>query len=187
MALKLDHTLTLEKQPGEWSVFGQTCSEVDTTGTRTEWRLGNQGHPDLVIHDTRWRNGERDVVISRPEDVPPMPKPLSALLGRRRSQVVPHGEFLRMAVVLVHPDSNGWPKRRFCSLEELQDACGPQLFGALHDHGVTRIDTREAILGDDSRQRNRLLALLDPAEESAPIVLYTVTHIVPTLKHIAWL
>ncbi|NNN34503.1 hypothetical protein HLK59_29915 [Streptomyces sp. S3(2020)] len=92
-----------------------------------------------------------------------------------------------MAVCLINPDAKGWPRKTFPSTDEVRGACGPDLFQALYNHGVVDIDTREAILGDDTRQRNRLCALLDPATESAPIVLYAVTHVVPTLRHIRWL
>ncbi|MEU5193645.1 hypothetical protein AB0G86_06215 [Streptomyces scabiei] len=187
MTFQLGETLTLEKQPSEERVAGQTCSRKYSTGSRREWRLGVRGRPDLVLHDNRWDNGERDVVIARPEQVPPLPNPLSALLGKKRSQVDPHGHRLRVAVCLISPDANGWPTKSFPWLHEVQAACGPDLLQKLYDHGVTDIDTREAILGDDTRQRNRVCALLDPAKETAPIVLYTVTHVVPTLRHISWL
>jgi hypothetical protein len=187
MTFQLAETLTLEKQPSEERVEGQTCSRQFSTGSRREWRLGVHGRPDLVLHDNRWDNGERDVVIARPEQVPPLPNPLSALLGKQRSQVDSHGHRLRMAICLIRPDAKGWPRKTFPSIDEVQGTCGPDLFQALYDHGVADIDTREAILGDDTRQRNRLCALLDPAKESAPIVLYAVTHVVPTLRHIRWL
>jgi hypothetical protein len=179
--------ISLEKSPLEEKIDGQTCSKEFSSGTRTEWRLSISGQSDLFIHDQRWHNGERDVVIARPELVPPMPNPLSALLGKQRSQIDRHGDLLRMAVCLVAPDDKGWPKKTFCTLDELDGACDPVLLDAVYDLGVTTINTREVILGEEGRQRNRLCALLDPSMECGPIALHVLTRVVPTLRHVDWI
>lgn len=92
-----------------------------------------------------------------------------------------------MAVCLILPDGEGWPRQKWCTADQLLDVCGTEVLEALNGHGVSRIDTREAILQEDGRQRNRLCALLDPDDEVAPVALYAVTHVVPTLKHVGWL
>lgn len=169
---------------------GETCSKEVSTGLRTAWRLSIAGRPTLSIHDTRWTNGERDVVLARPAELPPMPKELSNLLARRRSGIEAHdgGPRLRMAVYLVGPDDKGWPRKRHCGLDELRDACGLELVDECFRLGVIRIDTREALLRDDNpAHKNRLCAVLEPTQDCAPIALYVVTHVVPTLKHIGWL
>ncbi|MGD9485197.1 hypothetical protein WDH52_18435 [Streptomyces sp. TRM70308] len=144
-------------------------------------------HPEITIYDTRWDNGERDIVIARPDAVPPLPKPLSALLGRKRAGVYEHGESLRMSVCLVRPDGNGWPRASWCRSWELVAECGHEILDALYELGVIRIDDCETVLGDDSRQRKRLCALLGPDAEAAPIALYVVTRVLPTLRHVKWL
>ncbi|MFI1563840.1 hypothetical protein ACH4ZX_12405 [Streptomyces sp. NPDC020490] len=190
---KLGSSLTFSKEPGSSPIEGETLSGAFSTGIATVWHLGISGHPDLLVHDRQWRTGERDIVTARPTQVPTMPKPLSALLGKKRAGVdnwEDRGRWQhRMAVYLVlpDPDREGWPKQKWCSADELVDACGAELLDALGDHGVTKIDTRETILGEEGRQRNRLCALLDPASEVAPVMLYVTTRVVPTLKHIEWL
>jgi hypothetical protein len=158
-------------------------------GTRTDWRLSVDGRPDLVVGDTRWNSGEREVALIRPEQVPPLPRPVSALLGKRRCKVDAHGDRLRMAVGVVKPDGVGWPRTTWPAMDTLLDICGRDYYEAVFDHGVTQIDTREVILGDDSNHRSRLCALLDPSDEVAPTALYVVTHVVPTLKDdsVGWL
>ncbi|MGW6891049.1 hypothetical protein [Streptomyces chartreusis] len=191
MTYKLGGGLTLSREPGTTRVTGETCSGEVSSGLRSQWRLSVDGHPDLLFHDTAWRTAERDVVTARPSQVPMMPKPLSALLGRKRSGVRRLAErgrlHLLMAVCLILPDGEGWPRQKWCTADQLLDVCGAEVLEALNGHGVSRIDTREAILQEDGRQRNRLCALLDPDDEVAPVALYAVTHVVPILRHVGWL
>ncbi|WP_405889862.1 hypothetical protein OG427_07390 [Streptomyces sp. NBC_00133] len=191
MTYKLSGSVALSREPGATPVTGETCTGEFSSGIRTQWRLSIEGHPDLLLHDTEWRTAERDIVTARPLQVPTMPKPLSALLGRKRSGVrhlTERGRLhLLMAVCLILPDKEGWPRQKWCTSDQLLDVCGAELLDVVHGHGVSRIDTREAILREEGRQRNRLCALVDPANEVAPVALHAITHVVPTLKHVGWL
>ncbi|GGT04981.1 hypothetical protein GCM10010271_03720 [Streptomyces kurssanovii] len=48
-------------------------------GAATEWTLRLSGRPTLVVHDTRWNNEERDLVLYQPTVVPEIPAALSNL------------------------------------------------------------------------------------------------------------
>jgi hypothetical protein len=188
MTLKLG-TLTLEQKDGRSRVHGQTASREQSSGLRTEWQVGIPGHPGLLIHDTAWQNGEREIVIARPDEVPPMPKELSALLGRMRAGVTRHdAKLLRMDVYMAVWDAkDNRARKMWPAPEEFEDACGPAIYGTLLGLGVVKVDTRRVIQGDESRQQNRTAALLDPAAQGAPIALYAASRVVPTLRVIGWL
>lgn len=189
MTVKLGPHLALEKVAGRTRVEGRTCSGTPSHGTRTDWRLSVDGRSDLVVGDTSWDNGERDVVLVRPPQVPPLPGPLSTLLERRRGTVDSRGHRLLMAVGVVEPGDAGWPRLTWPGVDALIDVCGRDYYEAVFDHGVTQLDTRAVILGDESRHRTRLCALLDPSDDVATAALYVVTRVVPTLKDdsVGWL
>ncbi|WNI30914.1 hypothetical protein [Streptomyces sp. ITFR-6] len=54
-----------------------TCSGERYGGTAAVWKVKLEGRPDLAVHDTRWENGERDLVLYQPAVVPEMPAPLA--------------------------------------------------------------------------------------------------------------
>lgn len=186
MGFQIGESLTVTRVPGVSRVYGNTCSKVESHGDRIEWKLAVQGCPDFFIHDTWWGNGERDIVTAKPSHVPPMPKPLSLLLGKQRSTVRFLNKDVLVAVCLITPDAKGWPTRSFCSESDLYRTCG-DLVDVLYARGLIEIATRETVLRDESRMRNRLCALIDPEAEAGPVSLYVVTHIVPTLKLVGWL
>ncbi|MFE3737852.1 hypothetical protein ACFXPP_05665, partial [Streptomyces sp. NPDC059134] len=64
-----------------------TCSGDRCGGTAAVWKVKLEGRPDLTVHDTRWENGERDLVLYQPAVVPEMPAPLANLHNRRRAGV----------------------------------------------------------------------------------------------------
>ncbi|MET7635723.1 hypothetical protein [Streptomyces sp. NPDC005078] len=65
--------LTLERGSSGHSKSGKTCGGVQEDGSAVEWQLRFPGRPLLTVHDTRWGNGERDLVLYKPTVVPEIP------------------------------------------------------------------------------------------------------------------
>ncbi|MET8329728.1 hypothetical protein [Streptomyces sp. NPDC005181] len=76
--------LTLERGSSGHSKSGKTCGGVQEDGSAVEWQLHLPGRPLLTVHDTRWGNGERDLVLYKPTVVPEIPAALSNLHNRLR-------------------------------------------------------------------------------------------------------
>ena len=87
-----------------------------------------------------------------------------------------------MTVRLVLPDAGGWPRFKSCTVEELAREVGQEHLDRLTSLGVRRIDTKEAILGAEGRNRLELCAVLDPDSPSAAPALYVVSRVLPTLR-----
>ncbi|MFI5688721.1 hypothetical protein [Streptomyces sp. NPDC051636] len=67
--------------------------------TAVERELRLPGHPALTVHDNYWANGERDLVLYKPDVVPEMPAALSNPHNRLRTGVA-----LDQAFDRSHPD-----------------------------------------------------------------------------------
>lgn len=168
-------------------VQGETVTERPANGIQTTWRLHIGGHRELPIWIREWDTGERDVVLGRPDRVPPMPAALDALLGKQRASILRRGRHTVMIIYLVRPDENNHPRRKKCTLEQLTGAVGDDLVRATRQLGVVDIGTKEQLLGDTGRTRTELCGILNPKSETAPVALYVISRVVPTLKKVGWL
>ncbi|MFD6949558.1 MULTISPECIES: hypothetical protein [unclassified Nocardiopsis] len=94
-----------------------------------------------------------------------------------------------MSVKTVRPGKNDWPSATSPSLASLEEICGKELVQAALAQGITGLGSKAELLGakEGDRTRNELRALFDSSCHAAPIALYTVTRVVPTLKHIRWI
>jgi hypothetical protein len=90
--------LTLERGTSLNEKPGTTCAGVSAV----EWELRLPGRPLLTVHDTRWDNGERDLVLYQPTVVPEIPAVLSNLHNRLRVGIARAGKH-------NHPAHHGLP------------------------------------------------------------------------------
>lgn len=83
--------LTLRRDGTTPKDYAATCSGARSRGMANVWRVQLACRPGLTIHDTRWENGERDLVLYQPAVVPELPVPLSNLHNRRRDGIEESG------------------------------------------------------------------------------------------------
>ena len=193
LSFVLGERLSLEPPARTLRMSGQTCSKVSSAANIHDWVLNIEGRVSITIRDAHWDNGERDLRPLMPDPMPAeMPMPLALLHGKRRAGIhkVPGGvDRAWMSVKTVRPGKNDWPSVTAPNLESLDAICGEELVRiALAQGGIT-LGSKAELLGakDNDRTRNELRALFSSKRKSAPIPLYAVTRVVPTLKHICWI
>ncbi|MEU0977904.1 hypothetical protein ABZ488_01660 [Streptomyces griseus] len=174
-----------------------TCSGDRCGGTAAVWKVKLEGRPDLTVHDTRWENGERDLVLYQPAVVPEMPAPLANLHNRRRAGVqetdAGSGELRVMGWVAV-PGDRPTVKKTFTTAG-FAEVCGLDALRELTSRPGVELDTA-FVLADpvrvdlDEPQDTVAVqhALFFPEEdERSPVVFFLLSRVVPTLRHIGWL
>ncbi|AWK09606.1 hypothetical protein DDQ41_12500 [Streptomyces spongiicola] len=169
---------------------GQTLSKEPSSGAAEDWILKIKNRSDVVIRDTWWDNGERDLRTLIPSQLPTMPRPLVKLHERRRAGVylTADGHTWMTAWIVVPRESDGWPLfRHVTSLDALDAACGHDLLRAASEQGIADIATKWDLLKDDGRNRNELCALFEPKADGAHVAFYAVTRVVPILRHVGWM
>ncbi|GAA2908334.1 hypothetical protein GCM10010478_03660 [Streptomyces erythrogriseus] len=177
---------------------GTTPSGEPSVASAVEWELHLPGRPTLRIHDSHWRNGERDLVVHKPPVMPEMPSALSNLHGRLRSGIAPTPgrDELRVMVYPTYVDTQGRPRiNKSLTTEALADRVG--LF-ALREltarEDVTlepahdRPDLPLVDLDDPQDEKPLQHALFFPVEdEETPVLGFVHFRVVPVLRHIGWL
>ncbi|MEU8628517.1 hypothetical protein [Streptomyces sp. NPDC048669] len=174
-----------------------TCSGEHCGGVANVWRVQLTGRPGLTIHDTRWENGERDLVLYQPSVVPEMPALLSNLHGRRRAGVqesgLREGELRMMGWVAV-PGDRPSVKRTFttagfaevCGLDDLRGLTARA--GVVLDLAFEREDPPLIDLKEPQDMDSVQHALFFPEDDAeAPVVFFLLSRVAPTLRHIGWL
>ncbi|MFD3412101.1 hypothetical protein [Streptomyces cyaneofuscatus] len=174
-----------------------TCSGARCGGTASVWRVRLEGRPELTIHDTRWENGERDLVLYQPAVVPEMPAPLSNLHNRRRAGVqetTPGSEELRVMGWVAVPGDRPTVKKTFTTADFVE-VCGLDELRELTSRRDVELDTAFVLADpvhvdlDDPQDTVAVQhALFFPEEdERTPVVFFLLSRVVPTLRHIGWL
>ncbi|WP_152448051.1 hypothetical protein [Nocardiopsis alkaliphila] len=94
-----------------------------------------------------------------------------------------------MTVKTVRPGKDDWPTQTSPSLESLHEICGKELVEAAIAQGIIALGPKVELLGaqDNDRTKNELRALFAPERNIAPIALYAITRVVPTLRHVHWM
>ncbi|WP_152486357.1 hypothetical protein [Nocardiopsis lucentensis] len=94
-----------------------------------------------------------------------------------------------MAVNVVFPGEDDWPKRTSPALEGLHMHCGRELVERVRGLGIADLGPKSQLLPtkEGDRTKNQLRALFCESEEAAPVALYAITHLVPTLRYIGWI
>ncbi|UYQ65628.1 hypothetical protein [Streptomyces peucetius] len=176
---------------------GTTCSGVAATGTATEWTLQLSGRPALVVHDTRWNNEERDLVLYQPAVVPAIPAALSNLHNRLRVGIArPSGTAaLRIMAYTVWVDGERPRIKKSFTTAELADRFGhEQLRSLAARRGVSVRAESGSLEGhacdlkapqEDERFRH---AVHFPAEDDeTPVIAFAHLRVIPVLRHVRWL
>ncbi|MEV5319394.1 hypothetical protein AB0K92_17355 [Streptomyces sp. NPDC052687] len=177
---------------------GTTCSGVMSRASAIEWELRLPEQPTLTVHDNRWVNGERDLVLYKPTVVPEMPSALSNLHNRLRSGIsdgAKHGE-RRVMVYPTYVDAHDRPRiKKSLTIADIADQVGLRHLreltsreGVRLESAFDRPDLPPVDLDDPQDEKSLQHALFFPAaDDETPVVAFVCFRIVPVLRHIGWL
>lgn len=176
-------TLTRSKEMPERKI-GTTCSGESCSGNAVAWNLLLPERPPLTVHDTSWRNDERDLVLYQPTVVPEMPAALSNVHNRLRSGISgsPNRTELRLMVYPTYVDELERPRvRKSFSTVDLEDYVEVRLLRKLTERRGVTLETPPG-------PRGLQYELYFPAEDhETPVVAFVHFRIVPVLRHVGWL
>ena len=158
------------------------ASGQDATGTATDGRsrVFEVTGPDdlrLLVRDTTWDTGERDLAVHDRCDAP---QRFDRLVSGSRLTVQPGLVELRQARM----KPGGWSNLFKADLAELDDGAGTDVATALRDAGATDVGTREEVLGDTGRRRSFVVATFADGRE-VPVVAYVLTRVAPVWFEVA--
>ncbi|MFE0477022.1 hypothetical protein ACFW2V_36055 [Streptomyces sp. NPDC058947] len=186
--MRLGNTLTLELVRSYVAKQGSTPSGVSDAGFAAEWRLEASGRPSLTIHDTRWDNGERDVVLQQPPLVPEMPATLANLHGRHRAGIAELSPGLqRMMAYLSLPQPVGRPKqKRALTTAQLAEGCGEELLRELVARPGVSLDPAFDLAKPQDTECFQHTIRFQEEDRETPVVAYVLTRLMPTLRQTGW-
>ncbi|MHC5703935.1 hypothetical protein OTC26_021175 [Streptomyces tirandamycinicus] len=167
---------------------GSTTSGVPDAGFATEWHLEAAGRPRLTIHDTRWDNGERDVVLQQGSLLTEMPAALANLHGRHRAGIAEvSAEQRRIRAFLSLPQPDGRPRmKRSLTTAQLSAGCGRSLLRQLVARpGVSLTPSFDPADPQDAERFQHAVVFEDEDRET-PFIAYVLTRLMPTLRHTGW-
>ncbi|MBT2392325.1 hypothetical protein J7E87_23610 [Streptomyces sp. ISL-1] len=196
--MQLLDDLTLDRGATRHAKSGTTCEGISADGTAVEWELHVPGRPLLTVHDTRWDNGERDLVLYKPVVVPEIPAPLSNLHNRLRSGIAPvrGAGRLRIMAWVARVDPLGRPrvKKTFTTL------------GLTAEYGLERLREHTACAGVtlEPREDRPDLPVVDlnhpqdavsfehalffrADDDETPVVAFIHLKVLPVLRHVGWM
>ncbi|MEU0395783.1 hypothetical protein ABZ208_23965 [Streptomyces sp. NPDC006208] len=196
--MQLLDELTLERRgTARHSKSGTTCGGIPATGTATEWELRLPGRPSLTVHDTRWHNGERDLVLYKPVVVPEIPAALSNLHNRLRSGITAGGRAGRlriMAWVTWVDRERPRIKKTFTTADLAAKYDIDRLRELIAREGVSleprddRPDLPVVDLDDPQDELSFEHAVFFPAEDHVtPVEAFVHLKVLPVLRHVGWM
>lgn len=157
----------------EW---GQSAKKVeDLWGTATEYLVTAEDGADLLLRDTRWDNGHRDVRVVERHDTPP---PYDTVIGRLRISVDPVEDDLFMELRQARITRTGRAQAAVATLEELDEGSGTSVSRALRNLGA-QLGTKEALLGRTDQTRERMCCRFPPSSVLVPPAAFVLTRIAP--------
>lgn len=163
-------------------ISGRTISGLESVGNRWNWTL-RLPTVDLIVWETLWVSGERELVLANQEVDPRLPLALSKLMSRRRAGLESADNFDFMSARRVDPDADGWPKHSNCRASDLVELIPPRTEEVLSDIGYLGCSTREETLGASGPNRNQLIGRFRPESRTATTGFYALTRVIPTLRH----
>lgn len=162
---------------------GQSAKKVDGLyGTAVEYQVTGDDRTDLVIQDTRWENGQRDVRVAERNDTPP---PYDTVVGRLRISVDPIEDDVFMELRQAQIKRNGRAQVAAASLEQLAAGAGVSVSQALRDLGA-QVGTKEVLLGRKDQTRHRICCRFPPTAEMVPAAALVLTRIAPVGRGYRW-
>jgi hypothetical protein len=167
---------------GHSEVEGETPDGEASIGQGRLFVVTDGAESRLTVRDTRWANGERDLVAAERHD---SPQRFDTLVERLRLPVLSRGGDLYVELRQVRLKANGRGNLFAPDEEALDHGAGVLVARELERHGATSVGTREQLLSDEGRSRNRLGALFPPDADLVPLVAYICTRVAPVAQSLS--
>jgi hypothetical protein len=167
---------TVRRLDGSVRVAAETASSVASIGRGTLFEVaGLDDSMLLTVRDTRWSNGERDIVAcSRNES----PERYDTLVARMRLVVLEsRGLYADLRQARVRPNRHA--NLFVTDIEELNRGSGVDVSATLANHGASEVGTREALLDDPGPARGRICVRFPEDAILVPLIAYVLTRIAP--------
>jgi len=173
---------SLEVGVGENEIEGQSVSGVFGKGSAYFSKLKGPGM-DLLIADTTWTSGERDIQAVRRNDSDEL---FDQLINRLRISISPTERFpklslMEMRLAVPHSDGSRASAKKF-SQEEVAAVIGRDVFPLLSSVRGVIPGTRESLLKDDGRRRTELAVVFNSTDRIAPVLVWSLTRGIALLK-----
>jgi hypothetical protein len=157
-------------------VEGETSSGVASRGRGRLFDVRDGTAVHLTVRDTTWQNGERDIVATERHG---SPQRFDTLIERLRLPVTARDADLYVELRQVRLKPNGHGNLFSATETELDDGAGISVARELVRLGAIRVGTREDLLGDDGRSRNRWGVRFPQEADLVPVVAYVCTRVGP--------
>jgi hypothetical protein len=165
---------TLRRLEDGVAAKGETASGQTSVGAVVLYELTGSDNLHLTVRDTRWANGERDVVACERHE---SPERFDTLIDRLRLAVLDHGGlYVELRQARLRP--NGHAGLYNASAADLEVA-GVEVRKTLLAHGAVEVATREDLLGDTGPARFRMGARFSDQDSLVPLVAYVLTRVCP--------
>jgi len=160
-------------------VFGQSPDKNQTTGVANSYLVEGPGDVELIIHDTKWKDGTRSITTESTNGNLAIERLEHGLsLGIRA-----HGNLqfceLRQARITKQGPGKPWSQLFKASIAQLNQGAGLKVVKVLEDEGAIGVGTKEAILGETNRRRMMLCATFLEESQIFPSVAYLLTRVIP--------
>ena len=170
---------TCERLDGSVAVEGETTSGVASRGTGELYEVTDGAECRLTVRDTRWANGERDLVACRRHD---SPQRFDTLIERLRLPIVAHGGELYAELRHARLKSNHRGNLFVPDERMLDEAAGISVAAELQRFGARRVGPRAELLDDTGRAGGRLGVLFPHDAELVPLASYVCTRVAPVAR-----
>jgi Domain of unknown function (DUF4338) len=163
-------------------VEGQSVSGIFGKGNAYFSRLTGPSM-ELILSDTTWISGERDIQAVRRNDSDEL---FDQLVNRLRISVnptekYPHLSLMEMRLATPHSDGSRATAKKF-TREEVKAVIGKDIFPLLASIRGVIPGTRESLLKDNSRRRTELAVVFNSNDRVAPLVVWALTRAIALLK-----
>jgi hypothetical protein len=170
---------TITPLDGTLGVEGQTAGGTPSAGRARHYDVRDGNGLHLTLRDTRWANGERDVVACRRHD---SPQRFDTLVERLRLAVTERDENLYAELRQVRLKPNGRGNLFAADEADLDHGAAVRVARELERHGALEVGTREELVGDDGRTRGRMGVRFPSDAELVPVVAYVCTRVGPVAR-----
>lgn len=148
---------------------------TDLWGTATEYTVTAEDGTDLLLQDTRWDNGQRDVRAVERHDTPP---PYDTVVDRLRVSVDPIEGDVFMELRQARINAGGRAQVAPATFEEIDEGAGVSVLSVLRGLGG-QVGTKQALLGRRDQTRDRLCCRFSESSLLVPAAVFVLTRIAP--------
>jgi hypothetical protein len=174
-------SFTLRRLKGTVEIRGETASGLESIGQGSLHDVANSNVIRIVVRDTMWANGERDIVACGRHD---SPERFTTLIERLRLTVLDRGgPYVELRQARLRP--NGRAGLFDADLAELNDGAGLDVAATLLAFGATEVSTRAELLGDEGRTRRRIGVRFPEQSGHVPLVAYVLTRVCPVAANVS--